>query len=353
MSVFEFFTLHSNFELFEVFYVCFMSSCAWNLLRCVKARGKWRDLLRYKDIWYVLPGKWQKLSLQSSLFTSRSLHLFIHSLLPSFSYVLLVPFLPHLALCLLPFPPPAPALTLFSAPHISFSSLALISAALVICVPYLPPSSSHPLSSPLPPFHHLQAATRFASSSSHIMYTQSTSQLLCFLTPSTLLLSLRLLFHFFSPVRCDGSQAGDSCNSRQWAPAEGGDDDGGMQGWRGSQKAVGLEGEVPFFLFFDLLPKQKQRRRACSASLGPVSHLCWCAVVSPPRQSGCCICQPEHWGGAVVPKQPAALGCRGIRRCERVVCYREVLNTVLGCDSLTWRRHDNSCSTLQATPVSA
>lgn len=64
VSVFEFFMLYLNqidldLKLFgEMFYVFLcLKSLERRETRCVKAKGKWRDLLRYKDIWYVLPGK--------------------------------------------------------------------------------------------------------------------------------------------------------------------------------------------------------------------------------------------------------------------------------------------------------
>lgn len=73
------------------------------------------------------------------------------------------------------------------------------------------------------PSPHLQTTTHFASSSSypplshlllHYVHTIHLS-VTFFFTPSNLLLSSHLFFHFFSPVCCDHSQAGDSWNSRQ------------------------------------------------------------------------------------------------------------------------------------------
>lgn len=54
--------MHIQGQVFSVFGVkLYVFLCLKSLergeRRCVKAKEKWRDLLRYKDIWYVLPGK--------------------------------------------------------------------------------------------------------------------------------------------------------------------------------------------------------------------------------------------------------------------------------------------------------
>lgn len=118
---------------------CFMSSRASTLPQdeMCESKRKWRDILRYKDLWYVLPGEWQKLSLQTSLFTSRRPHLFIRSLLLRF----LAP--SHSVSCL------------------HFSPLSAASAqypvfALISCSSFSPPSCHFcpfqtPTTHPLPP----------------------------------------------------------------------------------------------------------------------------------------------------------------------------------------------------------
>ena len=273
------------------FFFCDISclEISWEA-RCVKAKGKWRDLLRYKDSWYVLPGKWQKLSLQSSLFTSSGPHLFIHSLLPLF-LVVLVPFSPPSRSLFLAFSyTPAPALPPFFSCYFFFAifhfpPLALISAALVICVPFLPPSSPLILRLPSP---HSSSSYRHAlcllipyshhhhHHLPHYVHTIYLSVTQCFWFPLLFLLSLCLFFHFFSPVCCDGSQAGDSCNSRQSGSGhrqrEGGrergdDDEGEKGGCEDEETVVRVGGGGNFFLLarFWSLPKQKQRRRACGA----------------------------------------------------------------------------------------
>lgn len=107
-------------------------------------------------------------------------------------------------------------------PNISFSSLALISVLSPFPLSFLSrfcllppliislPSPTLDLQTP-----HCLLIFFPLPTISHIVYTLSTSQLLCCFTPCTLLLSFHLLLHIFSPVCCDCSQAGDSWNSRQ------------------------------------------------------------------------------------------------------------------------------------------
>lgn len=253
----------------EMRYALWLKSLERQERRCAKAKEKWRDLLRYKGIWYVLPEKWQKLSLQSSLFTSGSLHLFILSLFPSFCYEP-VPFLPHLTLvsCLF--------LTLFV--HF-FSCFFPKSHSLLSCPHFCssPPSchflaSFPPLSSSVspPPFLILKPPASLASSSSYppslllltttttslIIYTQSTSQLLSvfWLPPPSCCISSSI-----SSPRCAVIAArlatAATADSQTVAPGQGGDDDDddgggevGMQRWRDSYKAVEWWGGGYFFL---------------------------------------------------------------------------------------------------------
>lgn len=44
-------------ELKDFFYSCLPIGEISLEMKCVKAKGKWRDPLRYKDLWYVLPGE--------------------------------------------------------------------------------------------------------------------------------------------------------------------------------------------------------------------------------------------------------------------------------------------------------
>lgn len=133
-----------------------------------RKRERCRDLLRYKDIWYVLPGKLQKLFPPSHLSLPLAAHIF-----SSTHYFPLsrrhAPAFPPSRSTFLAFSPrscadsPPPFQLLL--PNISFSSPALISAALfplVIFVPLLPLSSSlifclpspNPSSSDFQPRHH-------------------------------------------------------------------------------------------------------------------------------------------------------------------------------------------------------
>lgn len=153
--------------------------------------------------------KMTKLTLQSFLFTSSSQHLFIHLLCSSFSSCsgLFSP-------CLLCFSSPYPhtpalhpflscVFPLWHCSLLPFLSFFCLFPPLIFCLP-----------SPTP---HPQTSTLFAFSSyPSPSFTQTVLlPYSCFLTPSTLVLPLRLLFYFFSLVCCDCSQAGDSCNSRQ------------------------------------------------------------------------------------------------------------------------------------------
>lgn len=107
-------------------------------------------------------------------------------------------------------------------PNISFYSLALISVLSPFPLSFLShlcllPPLFISLPSPtldLQTLHYLLIFFPLPTIS-HNVHTLSTSQLLCCFTPCTLLLSLHLLLHIFSPVCCDCSQAGDSLNSRQ------------------------------------------------------------------------------------------------------------------------------------------
>ena len=123
-----------------------------------------------------------------------------HPLIIAVSFSLVVP---------VPFSPPSRSLFLaFSAASSQYFILPLLpsflqlflSSLMTFFVPLLPPSSSHPLSSPPSPIPHLKTSTlrrlliflpppsTTTTTISHIMYTQSTSQLLCFFAfPASLL----------------------------------------------------------------------------------------------------------------------------------------------------------------------
>lgn len=104
----------------------------------------------------------------------------------------------------------------------------------------------------------------------------------------------------------------------------------------------------------------------CSTSHGSESSLCWCTIGSLPCQSSCrrylshwhipaeTDGRNQHWGGLVVPEQPAALEEQedAAGRCWGGVGGVSLwFAGTFGRDSLTWCR-GNSCNTLQATPVS-
>ena len=169
-----------------------------------------------------------------------------HPLIIAVSFSLVVP---------VPFSPPSRSLFLaFSAASSQYFILPLLpsflqlflSSLMTFFVPLLPPSSSHPLSSPPSPIPHLKTSTlrRLLIFLPPPQPPPPPSPTLCThnlpLSYSVFLLSLRLFFHVFSPVCCDHRQAGDSCNSRQLScghrQREGGGGGGGGVGggfWEG------------------------------------------------------------------------------------------------------------------------
>lgn len=246
-----------------------MSSCAWNLLRDER-RDVWKPKENGETYWDTKtsgmccqendkssPSSHLSLPLAARIFSSTHYYPLSRSA-RSFSppsrskFWLFLPFqllLPNISFLL-----SCPHFCCSSSsPSCHFLSLSCLLPPLILC---LPSPTAHLLTPPLPPSPTL------------CTHNLPLSYSVFWLPP--LLLSLRLFFHFFSPVCCDRRQAGDSCNSRQSSSGhrqgEGGKE--GMQRWRDSHKAVGLEGVVTFLLErFWSFPKQKQRRRrqACGA----------------------------------------------------------------------------------------